>query len=34
VDEKVEAVEGRVESRKDDRCRMMGLDTRNLEEAR
>lgn len=34
ADAKVEAEEGRVESRKADRCRMMGLDMRELEEVR
>ena len=34
ADEKVEAEEGRVESRKANRCRMMGLDMRELEEFR
>ena len=34
ADAKVEAEEGRVESRKADKCRMMGLDMRDLEEVR
>jgi hypothetical protein len=34
VDEKVEAEEGRVGIRRADRCRILGLDTRELEEAR
>ena len=34
MDEKVEAEEGHVGIQRDDRCRILGLDTRELEEAR
>ena len=34
ADEKLEAEEGRIEIQKYDRCRMMGLDMRELEEVR